>query len=155
MRSHEKIKRIKNRVKNRRKKKFFTLEDARAGVQHPEGASGRRSTPEQSTILALNAQNKQQPGVKHQDVHTEDNLALNARNKHETGVQRQKHASHGRLTPRACTNGRLNARMMHGGNLHAYMVKEWYFFSPQDLWTPQDPHLRICGPHKIPTYLFF
>ena len=32
MRSHEKIKKIKNRVKNRRKK-FFTLEDARAGVQ--------------------------------------------------------------------------------------------------------------------------
>ena len=32
MRSHEKIKKIKNRVKNRRKK-FFTLEDARAGVE--------------------------------------------------------------------------------------------------------------------------
>ena len=62
MRSHEKIKKIKNRVKNRRKK-FFTLEDARAGVQRPEDASGGRSTPEQSIFLALNAQNKLHPGV--------------------------------------------------------------------------------------------
>ena len=81
MRSHEKIKKIKNRVKNRRKK-FFTLEDAQAGVQRPEGASGRRSTPEQSTTLALNAQNKQQPGVKRQD----------GAQRGQTGAERQKQA---------------------------------------------------------------
>ena len=135
--SHEKNIKIKNRIKNSRRKitpwrkhrlAFNASKMHLAGVQRQNRAPFWRWTPETSNILALNASNK-----------------------HETGVQRQKHVLHGRWTPRMCTTRRLNARMVCKGILHAYLVQGWNSLTPQDLWTPQD-HLRICGPHRIPTY---
>ena len=148
--NHKINRKIKNRIKNSRRKitpwrkhrlAFNASKKHLAGVQRQNRAWNWRWTPETSNILALNARN----------VPREEKLALNASNKHETGVQRQKHALHGRWTPRTCTNGRLNARMGCKGILHAYLVQGWNSLTPQDLWTPQD-HLRICGPHRIPTY---
>ena len=40
-----------------------------------------------------------------------------------------------------CTTRCLNTRMVCKGILHAYLVQGWNSLTPQDLWTPQDPHL--------------
>ena len=66
MRSHKINIKIENGIKNSRRENH-TLEEHLSGVQ----------TPEQSIVLALNAQNG-------------SILALNAQNKHGSGVQRQK-----------------------------------------------------------------
>ena len=110
----------KNQKRNQKQqKKNHTLEEHLSGVQ----------TPEQSIVLALNAQNK-----------------------HGSGVQRQKWATNGRWTPKMGTNLALNAQSCVQGHftclIWCKVVNPW---TPQDLWTPQD-HLRICGPHRIPTY---
>ena len=74
--SHKINKKIKNRNKKQQKKNH-TLEEHLSGVQ----------TPEQSIVLALNAQNG-------------SILALNAQNKHGSGVQRQKWQQRGVERPK-------------------------------------------------------
>ena len=104
-------------------------------------------------VLALNAQNGQHLGVWTPELHPGEELALNAQNKHGSGVQRQKWATNGRSTPRTSTNLALNAQSWVQGHfaclIWCKVINPW---TPQDLWTPQD-HLRICGSHRIPTYL--
>ena len=139
MRSHEKIIKIKNRIKNSRRKitpwrkhrlAFNASKEHLAGVQRQNRAWFWRWTPKMGSILALNAQNK-----------------------HGSGVQRQKWATNGRSTPKTSTNLALNTQSCVQGHfaclIWCKVVNPW---TPQDLWTPQD-HLRICGPHRIPTYL--
>ena len=51
------------------------------------------------------------------------------------------------------TNLALNAQSCVQGHFTCLnWCRDVNALTPQDLWTPQDP-LRICGPHRIPTYL--
>ena len=84
--SHKINIKIENGIKNSRKKK-----------SHPGGASVWHSAPEQSMVLALNAQNGQLLGAERQ-------------NRHGSGVQRQKWHTNGRWTPKMATNLALNAQ---------------------------------------------
>ncbi|XLT67699.1 hypothetical protein HN873_024138, partial [Arachis hypogaea] len=76
-------------------------------------------------------------------------LALNARKGQEARVKRQKWAPARRLMPEMAQNVILNA----------IWCRDDFSLTPQDLWTPQDPHLPYhslsSSPiHQSPQHLF-
>ena len=107
----------------------------------PERNNSGVQTPETSKELASNSQWKLSSGIQMPRMHPEESwrwtpetsmkLAFNARNMHYMGVERPERAPMGVWTPEWCTKA-------------IYMPIWWR--------NGISFHLRICGPHRIPTY---